>query len=500
MFFSCQKVGLSNQASSNEKIVAIMGDWQGNWTTTEGTVLPLAAQVIALDSGKYEANLLSEFDTRDEHVVVLDGKKEGSETKFMGHAEVGKMIGTTWRGDIKGEQFVGTVEGNKTGTFELRKVMRLSPRLGAKPPAGAIVLFDGTNLDEWEHVKDPVGFLNLAKTVGGTDCAAYLRTKIRSEQRQEAVMEVGSDDGIKIWINGEVVHATNEGRGYQPGQEKVNVILAAGWNEIMLKVTNGGGGWGAGIRLVDPNGNVLKNIGEMDIGGSGDEGSRKHLDSREGYLTEWTVSGPYQEEDKKGSQIFYTAFAPERTENQAEWRPFSMERDYSTEWKLADDGMEVLPGSGSIVTKRKFGDVQLHVEFRTPFMPHKKGQARGNSGVYLQGRYEVQVLDSYGLEGKDNECGGIYKIAPPLVNMCAPPMQWQTYDITFYGPRFDDTGEMVRSALLTVLHNGVKIHDNTEVPKPTGGETDNNLSEPGGLSLQDHGDRVQYRNIWLVEL
>ncbi|MHA2054140.1 MAG: hypothetical protein ACW99F_11130, partial [Candidatus Hodarchaeales archaeon] len=122
MFFSCQKVGLSHQASSNEEIVAIMGDWQGNWTTTEGTVLPLAAQVIALDSGKYEANLLSEFDTRDEHVVVLDGKKEGSETKFMGHAEVGKMIGTTWRGDIKGEQFVGTVEGNKTGTFELRKV------------------------------------------------------------------------------------------------------------------------------------------------------------------------------------------------------------------------------------------------------------------------------------------------------------------------------------------------------------------------------------------
>ncbi len=168
----------------------------------------------------------------------------------------------------------------------------------------------------------------------------------------------------------------------------------------------------------------------------------------------------------------------------------------SVQWKLAGGAMEVKPGSGSIITRKKFTDIKLHLEFRTPFMPEARGQGRGNSGVYLQGRYEVQVLDSYGLEGRDNECGGIYKVAPPLVNMCAPPMQWQTYDITFRVPRFDNTGKKISDARMTVIHNGVKIHNNVKVSKAT-------TAAPGGeagIYLQDHGNRVQYRNIWLVEL
>jgi hypothetical protein len=173
----------------------------------------------------------------------------------------------------------------------------------------------------------------------------------------------------------------------------------------------------------------------------------------------------------------------------------------SVQWKLVGDGaMEVIRDTGSIVTKKKFTDFKLHLEFRTPFMPEKRGQARGNSGVYLQGRYEVQVLDSYGLEGLDNDCGGIYKVGRPLVNMCAPPLQWQTYDITFHAPRPDGTGTESKSARATVVHNGLTIHDDLELPKPTGGALDSNITEPGGIYLQDHGNPVQFRNIWLVEL
>jgi hypothetical protein len=133
-------------------------------------------------------------------------------------------------------------------------------------------------------------------------------------------------------------------------------------------------------------------------------------------------------------------------------------------------------------------------------MPGERDQARGNSGVYMQGRYEVQVLDSYGLKGEDNECGGVYKVAAPRVNMCAPPGQWQTYDITFHGPRFDANGTKTRDVTMTVVHNGIVIHENLVVPGPTGGAVDNDVHLPGGILLQDHGNLVRYRNIWLMEL
>jgi hypothetical protein len=142
----------------------------------------------------------------------------------------------------------------------------------------------------------------------------------------------------------------------------------------------------------------------------------------------------------------------------------------------------------------------LHVEFRLPFMPDAREQARANSGVYLHGRYEIQVLDSYGLKGEDNECGGFYKVAAPLVNMCAPPGQWQTYDVTFHAPRFDGEGKKLNDAVATVVHNGVVIHQDLAIPGPTGGAIDEDEKTPGGIMLQDHGNLVQYRNIWIVEL
>lgn len=147
-------------------------------------------------------------------------------------------------------------------------------------------------------------------------------------------------------------------------------------------------------------------------------------------------------------------------------------------------------------SKDKFGDHVMHIEFRTPFKPLGRGQGRGNSGVYIQGRYEVQVLDSFALSGENNECGGIYQIGKPKVNMCYPPLQWQTYDIDFTAAKYDSDGNKSENARVTIKHNGVVIHDNLELPHQTPGKY-KEANEPGPLYLQGHGNPVVYKNIWV---
>lgn len=159
-----------------------------------------------------------------------------------------------------------------------------------------------------------------------------------------------------------------------------------------------------------------------------------------------------------------------------------------------DDGLLL----ANCFTKETFGDHHLHLEFRTPYKPAARGQGRGNSGVYVQSRYEVQVLDSFGLSGESNECGGIYKVAKPNVNMCFPPLQWQTYDIDFTAARYNDAGEKTANARITVRHNGVVIHDDIELPKHTPGRNQEGPKEDA-LYLQGHGNPVYYRNIWVVK-
>jgi 3-keto-disaccharide hydrolase len=173
-------------------------------------------------------------------------------------------------------------------------------------------------------------------------------------------------------------------------------------------------------------------------------------------------------------------------------------------WKVENGYVEVVPRTGELRTKEAFGDCQLHVEFREPTPPHGESQERGNSGVFLMGLYEVQVLDSYDNKTyADGQASALYGQYPPLVNASRPPGEWQWYDIVFHGPRFDAAGKVLRPARFTVFHNGVLVQDNVELTGPTA----NGVRPPYKvtpeklpLGLQDHGNPVRYRNIWIREL
>lgn len=167
-------------------------------------------------------------------------------------------------------------------------------------------------------------------------------------------------------------------------------------------------------------------------------------------------------------------------------------------WSFQDGALEVVPGTGNIVTRRRFGDCQLHVEFCVTDNG-RVGQANGNSGVYLQGRYEVQILNSAGQEPTDDICGAIYKIKAPEYNMARPADQWQTYDIFFHAPRWSENGRKNKNAVVTVYHNGTRIHDRTHIGSRTGSGWQEG-PEDGPLVLQEHGNRVRFRNIWIAPL
>ena len=160
------------------------------------------------------------------------------------------------------------------------------------------------------------------------------------------------------------------------------------------------------------------------------------------------------------------------------------------------DGDTLIQG---ITTKGTWSNFTLHIEFKIPYMPTARGQGRGNSGCYLQGRYEVQMLDSFGLEGENNECGGIYTIAVPKLNMAFPPLAWQTYDVDYTAATYDASGKKTANARATVNHNGVLIHDQVQLDHATTSAPLPEGPTPGPIHLQDHGTPVRYRNFWIVD-
>lgn len=172
------------------------------------------------------------------------------------------------------------------------------------------------------------------------------------------------------------------------------------------------------------------------------------------------------------------------------------------EWQggRVDDKTKLLNTDGQdIVTKRKFNNYVVHLEFMEPYRPDARGQGRGNSGFYQIDLYEVQILDSFGLDGKNNECSGIYSQKEPKLNMCFPPLTWQSYDIEFTNALVDAAGKKTKGSILTVKLNGVAVHENYEITGKTGGARKDPEGTPGPLRLQGHGNPLQFRNIWVVE-
>ena len=165
-----------------------------------------------------------------------------------------------------------------------------------------------------------------------------------------------------------------------------------------------------------------------------------------------------------------------------------------------DEKTKVMNTEGQdIVSLDKFKDYTMHIEFMLAYRPEARGQGRGNSGFYQVDLYEVQVLDSFGLDGKNNECGGVYTKAEPKVNMCLPPLQWQTYDVEFKSAETGPDGKKTKNARMTLKHNGIVIHDNLEIDGKTGGARQEPEGTPGPIKLQGHGNPTQFRNIWIVE-
>ncbi|MEM9280468.1 MAG: DUF1080 domain-containing protein [Verrucomicrobiota bacterium] len=317
-----------------EPIPPFMGDWKGGWVDApekdrNAVSNPgLVARVIGLGNDTYEIQILEEFEKRADYKVKTTATLEDGKLTFDENGFVGEITEDSFTGVKKG--------ANLETPFSLTRWQRESPTLGMAPPEGAVVLFDGDDLDAWQ----------------------------------------------------------------QENGEAPTWLIQDGYFEVLPKREN-------------------NNLG------------------------------------------------------------------------------------GSIQTRETFGDIRVHLEFRLPYEPEHLGQKRANSGFFVPGGYEVQILDSYGLGGMWNECGSLYKQSPPKVNMCWAPGVWQTYDVEFKQPHLDSGGNKVEDAVITVWHNGVKVHDNYPIPGPTAntqiGRDGLESGASGPLSLQDHSNKIRFRNIWVVE-
>jgi hypothetical protein len=170
-------------------------------------------------------------------------------------------------------------------------------------------------------------------------------------------------------------------------------------------------------------------------------------------------------------------------------------------WKVQNGYVEVVAKTGNMSTRRLFRNFQLHVEFWVPYRPNEEDEERGNSGIYLQGKYEIQILDSYGRQPNKTACGSLYTFAAPLRNACKKAEKWQSFDIAFAAPHYDQAGKLMDKARVTVFQNRIMVQKNVEVPGMTGSAATNPANDPhkpGPIMLQDHLDPVRFRNIWMI--
>jgi len=309
------------------------------------------------------------------------------------------------------------------------------------------------------------------------------------------------DDGIQgLYVGtftaaGESTARPTEARVFGEGGGNFRALLTAGEGDKTVPVQLSGKLEGGRVVLagrIGDDARVPQIVFTGLIAGKKLTVEAKQPDGGGKYVLTYTVpKSPTESLKPPAGAIVLLPYAPGTPPSLAEWA--------NNAWEALADG-SMVKGGGDIRTKRHLGDMQLHLEFRCPYMPTKRGQERGNSGVYLMDRYELQILDSFGLVPQDNECGGIYKVAVPKVNASYPPDVWQTYDITFLAPRFDAQGKKVKNAAVTVVQNGLTIHENVEIPGPTGGAVGGPEAKEAPLRLQDHGNPVRFRNIWALPL
>jgi len=336
---------------------------------------------------------------------------------------------------------------------------------------------------------------DLGRRVGGEDCAAYLRAVVTSPADQDAALEVGATNPVKAWLNGAVVVTDGGMRALDPAQNRVKVKLAKGANVLVLKVAQDGYSWLAAAAF----------RGARDLAGVA--GDRDGLPAWRG-----VIEGAVLAAGPADRSVGPVAFA------RVNRHPPSLGRKppkdaivllsitdgeppldawTNGKWQRLPGGV-MEAGGGDTRTKRKFGSCRLHVEFMTPYQPGSD-RDRGNSGVYLQDRYEVQILETFALDSDPGVCGAIYRVAAPKVEASLPMLAWQTFDIDFRAPRLKPDGTVEAPAVISVVQNGIPVIGNVPVPNQTGGGPGGAVAE-GPIRLQDHGARVRFRNIWLVPL
>jgi HEAT repeat protein/archaellum component FlaF (FlaF/FlaG flagellin family) len=332
---------------------------------------------------------------------------------------------------------------------------------------------------KWKMVvSDKNGVVHLGRVIDGDNRAAYLTLNVVSDKAREVRFEIGSDDGVKVWVNGKVVHRNDTNRPCTPGQDKVNVNLRKGDNIVLMKIVQGAGNWSAHLRIRNTDSSRVDRI-TMKLSGTRRPGRRIHLIGSD--LSNWRK--PYGKWEVVGK-------AAKSGEDEKQL--------------AAEKGTGLLYNgpvgkTSNLISVEEFGDVTAHIEFMVP-----KGS---NSGVYFMGRYEIQVYDSYGVEENEYyDCGGIYRAIegfegkPARVNVCKEPGQLQSYDVVFKAPKFDENGKKISNAkFVEVIHNGIVIHENQEVSDPTASGISEEEKPTGPLMLQgDHGP-VVYRNVYLIK-